>query len=234
MRILVELDNLANSDSDSIVCALDAIANDLADRGYADAEFTVTPTQANGAKYRYCLSQKDPILMGRWKMNLIAAIQYVDAVESESEADEMLSFLRTQVDYLGGRILPAIGDIPLRVQAFFDDASDCGPLPDGCRRVLVPEHMLGCGDEDRLAEAAFERTRGQETVPAAVVDRLLAGDCPVTVWREHRGLTLRALADKAGLGPGYLWQIENGTRQGPIATMKKLAAALDTDLDDLI
>ena len=87
--------------------------------------------------------------------------------------------------------------------------------------------------EDRLAEAAYHHTRDQETVPDAVVARLIEGKNPITVWREHRGLTLRALADVTGLAPGYLSQLENRKRAGPVATMKKLAAALRLDIDDL-
>ena len=41
------------------------------------------------------------------------------------------------------------------------------------------------------------------------------------------------LADAAGLDPGYLSQLENRKRAGPVATIKKLAAALRLDLDDL-
>lgn len=87
--------------------------------------------------------------------------------------------------------------------------------------------------EDRLAEAAYYRTRGQETVPDAVVGRLIDGESPITVWREHRGMTLRALAEVAGLDPGYVSQLEHRKRAGPVATMKKLATALRVDLDDL-
>jgi hypothetical protein len=87
--------------------------------------------------------------------------------------------------------------------------------------------------EDALAEAAFARTRDQERVPIELVDRLLAGEHPVRVWREHRGLSLDALAGKTGLGKGYLSQIENRQRKGTVATLRKLAAALGVDLDDL-
>ena len=47
-------------------------------------------------------------------------------------------------------------------------------------------------------------------------------------------MSLAALADQAGIGKGYLSQIENGARTGTIETMKKLAAALDIELDDLV
>ncbi|HEX3883328.1 MAG TPA: helix-turn-helix transcriptional regulator [Stellaceae bacterium] len=99
--------------------------------------------------------------------------------------------------------------------------------------VLVTADELAEMVEDRGAQAAYERTRSEDTVPIAVVDRLLAGENPVRVWREQRGLTLTALAGAAGLGKSYLSQLERGTRQGPVATMQRLAAALGVDLDDL-
>jgi transcriptional regulator with XRE-family HTH domain len=53
------------------------------------------------------------------------------------------------------------------------------------------------------------------------------------VWREHRGHSLRQLAARAAIGIGYLSQIENGERKDTVGTLKKIAAALDVDLDDL-
>jgi DNA-binding XRE family transcriptional regulator len=87
--------------------------------------------------------------------------------------------------------------------------------------------------EDALAEAAHARTRDQESVPQIVLDRLIAGESPVKVWREHRALTLATLAEKAGMGKGYLSQIENRRRRGTVATLQKLAAVLAVELDDL-
>ena len=88
--------------------------------------------------------------------------------------------------------------------------------------------------EDAAATAAWHRTRDQEAVPAAVVDRLLAGDNPIRVWREYRGMSLVALAAACEIGKGYLSQLETGQRQGPVATLKQLAQALRVDLDDLV
>ena len=88
--------------------------------------------------------------------------------------------------------------------------------------------------EDAAATAAYQSTRDQESVPAEMVDRLLAGEKPVKVWREYRGLSQRALAARTGLNFTYLSQIETGARKGTTATMKKLAEALGVDLDDLI
>jgi DNA-binding XRE family transcriptional regulator len=91
------------------------------------------------------------------------------------------------------------------------------------------EEML----EDAAATAAFNAARDQERVPIELIDRLLAGENPVKVWREHRGLSQRALAEQTGLNFAYLSQIETGARKGPVKTMKKLAEALGLDLDDL-
>ena len=88
--------------------------------------------------------------------------------------------------------------------------------------------------EDAAATTAWHRTRDEEGVPIAIVDRLLAGDNPIRVWREYRGLGLAALAAAAGVGKGYLSQLENGERQGPVQTLKRVAAALRVSLDDLV
>src|ERR1700737_4842397 len=74
--------------------------------------------------------------------------------------------------------------------------------------------------------------RDEECVPIGGVDRLIARENPVRVWREHRGYSLRQLGERAGIGIGYLSQIENGERKGTVDTLKKIAAALDVDLDD--
>jgi DNA-binding Xre family transcriptional regulator len=87
--------------------------------------------------------------------------------------------------------------------------------------------------EDAAAAVAYARTRGEESLPIELADRLLAGESPVRVWHEHRRMSLAALAEQAGIGKGYLSQIENGERTGTIGTIKKLAEALDIELDDL-
>jgi DNA-binding XRE family transcriptional regulator len=99
--------------------------------------------------------------------------------------------------------------------------------------------MTTCEDfdeavEDAAAAAAYARTRGEESLPIEFVDRLLSGESSVRVWREHRRMSLAALAAHAGIGKGYLSQIENGERTGTIDTMKKLAGALGLELDDLV
>ena len=105
--------------------------------------------------------------------------------------------------------------------------------PDRAELVVMTPEDLAELVEDAAATAAYQRTRDQACVPIGVVDRLIARENPVRVWREHRGHTLRELGGRAGIGTGYLSQIENGERKGTVETLKKIAAALDVDLDDL-
>ncbi|MBI5162438.1 MAG: helix-turn-helix transcriptional regulator [Magnetospirillum sp.] len=91
---------------------------------------------------------------------------------------------------------------------------------------------------DRLDELeavrAFDAGVVGETFPEEVVHRLVAGENPLRVFREYRGLSLRGLAECAGLSAAYLSDIETGKRDGTIETMKKIAAALGLDLDDIV
>jgi DNA-binding XRE family transcriptional regulator len=85
----------------------------------------------------------------------------------------------------------------------------------------------------RLAEI-HHIVSGGEWIPGEVVDRLIAGEHPIRVWREHRGLKSQDLARQAGISPALLSEIENGKKEGSIKTFAALARALRVDLDDLI
>jgi DNA-binding XRE family transcriptional regulator len=76
-------------------------------------------------------------------------------------------------------------------------------------------------------------TGQEETIPATIVDMLLAGANPVKVWREYRGLTQEALANQAGISKAYLCQIETGKRKGAIKTLRAIATALGVTVDEL-
>ena len=115
--------------------------------------------------------------------------------------------------------------------------------PTGERLVVVPEaeyQALVEAAEDAADSAAFEDFKKrlaageEELILSAMVMRMVAGESPVRVWREHRGLTMAALAERAGIAQPYLSQIETGKRDGTVETMKKLARALDLAVDDLI
>jgi transcriptional regulator with XRE-family HTH domain len=53
------------------------------------------------------------------------------------------------------------------------------------------------------------------------------------VWREHRCLSARALASRAGISTAYLSQIETGSKPGSFDAMAKLSRALGVDMEDL-
>jgi DNA-binding XRE family transcriptional regulator len=72
-----------------------------------------------------------------------------------------------------------------------------------------------------------------EYIPVDMAERLLAGEHPLRVWREHRGLTGSALAKLAGVPQSYVSEIENGRKPGSFDAMTKLARALNVSLDDL-
>jgi DNA-binding XRE family transcriptional regulator len=73
----------------------------------------------------------------------------------------------------------------------------------------------------------------EELIPATVVDRLLDGDNPIRVWREFRGLTSAQLANACGVSAAAISQLEAGKRHPSVALLKKLAAALHVDLEQL-
>lgn len=90
--------------------------------------------------------------------------------------------------------------------------------------------------EDAEAVAAYDRAIASDdgfTIPAAVLRAELDGAHPLRAWREHRGLTLQALADAAGVSKPYLSQIEGGKRAGTAATLRKLAKVLHVPMDVL-
>ena len=70
-------------------------------------------------------------------------------------------------------------------------------------------------------------------VLGAVAHAILDGVHPVKAWRDYRGFTQDALAEKAGISKAYLSQIETGKRIGVAKTLKALAAALGVTLNDL-
>jgi DNA-binding XRE family transcriptional regulator len=74
---------------------------------------------------------------------------------------------------------------------------------------------------------------GEETLPLEFVERRLAGESPLKLWREHRGLTLQALAERAGCTRQMLSMAERGKAAPSAGLLARLAAALGCDMEDL-
>lgn len=88
---------------------------------------------------------------------------------------------------------------------------------------------------DRAAlRASISRSGKDSALPAALYRRILKGAHPVRIWREYRDIGLNALARNAGVSAPYLSEIEKGAKPGSATALKKLAAALDIDVDELI
>jgi transcriptional regulator with XRE-family HTH domain len=51
-------------------------------------------------------------------------------------------------------------------------------------------------------------------------------------WRERRGLSLRGLAERAGVGYVTVWRIEHGELSPTVAMLEKLAGALGIAVRD--
>ncbi len=109
--------------------------------------------------------------------------------------------------------------------------------------VTIPKaeyHRLCAVEEDladvqaALAVQARIDAGTEELVPEAVVHRLIDGEAPLRVWREHRGLSQSALARAADTSRIQIVDIEAGRRTGSVRTLRRLADALGIGLDDIV
>ena len=91
------------------------------------------------------------------------------------------------------------------------------------------------GDLADILTANLARARiagGEEMVPAAVADRVLAGENPIRAWRRHRGMKQGALAAACGVSQGHISDIESG-KAASLDLARRIARTLDVTLDDL-
>jgi mRNA interferase RelE/StbE len=94
--------------------------------------------------------------------------------------------------------------------------------------------------EDLADLRAFDSAKARlaagadELVPADFARRLIAGEKPVRVYRELRGLTQMALFEISGVNRVQIADIEAGRKTGSVETLRKLADALDVTIDDLV
>ncbi len=89
------------------------------------------------------------------------------------------------------------------------------------------------GDAEDVAAYDAAKARREESFPSEIADRLIAGENPIKIFREYRGLTQRQLARAAATTAPYVSQIETGRRVGSVKLLHRLADALDVGLDDL-
>ena len=101
--------------------------------------------------------------------------------------------------------------------------------------ITTPSEAADDAADVRAYDRAKQRLASGEAemVPAEFVNRILDGENKIRVWREFRGMTARELAAKADISEDHLSQIEGGERDG-VETIKRIAAALRLDVDDLV
>lgn len=99
------------------------------------------------------------------------------------------------------------------------------------RLLTAAEDLADLQAYDR-AKAALQSGE-DELIPLPFANRLLEGESAVRVYRDLRGLTQAALAEKAGVNRVTVAELETGRKQGSVATLRRLADALDVKLDDL-
>jgi hypothetical protein len=88
-------------------------------------------------------------------------------------------------------------------------------------------HLAAQEERERLLGVEVTRAGA---LPAELVRRMLVGESPVRVWREHRRLTLGDLADRAGIAPSYALEIETGRKPGSAAALAKVLGVHQDDL----
>lgn len=92
-------------------------------------------------------------------------------------------------------------------------------------------------DEDAADAALFadrmaDLKAGRDVVlPAEMTARLLKGATLIKALRRWRGLTQVQMAERTGLAQSYLSEIETDGKKGSTRPLKKIAAALEVDVE---
>jgi DNA-binding XRE family transcriptional regulator len=121
----------------------------------------------------------------------------------------------------------------MRIERISRGGKEFAVIPvEDLQRLMDNAEMLA---DLRAYDAAKGRLdRGEdELIPLEITERRLAGESPVKIWRDHRALTQEALAKVSKVSRGMIAAIEAGHKTGGIATLKKLAAGLKVDLENL-
>ena len=91
-------------------------------------------------------------------------------------------------------------------------------------------------EEDEADVAIYDARKAEASavLPAEVTARMLRGDRLLKALRKWRGLTQVDIVAMAGIGQGYLSDLETGRRKGSSEALQKLAVALDVPASWLV
>jgi DNA-binding XRE family transcriptional regulator len=106
---------------------------------------------------------------------------------------------------------------------------------DGKAYVLLSEEDYEDLVDGLHAQAIMARiAAGEETWPLELVMELSETDSRIRTYRTYRKLSVSELAEAAGISQPYLSEIESGKKTGSVDVLKRIAAALKVDLDDIV
>jgi len=111
--------------------------------------------------------------------------------------------------------------------------------PKGDRLVVLTMQEYETLRGDAALAAAAQTARTDDTaapqMPAALMRAMIDGTLhPLAAWRQAAGLTQGALAERAGLRLSTVSDIERGKIDPRLSTLRALATALGTDIDDIV
>ena len=121
----------------------------------------------------------------------------------------------------------------MRIEKITRRGKEFAVLPmDELKKLMDDAEMLS--DVKAYDAAKARLAHGEdEVIPLDITERRLAGENPVKIWRDYRGLTQEGLAKKSKVSRPMIAAIESGHKTGGIDTLKKLAVALKVDLEHL-
>jgi DNA-binding XRE family transcriptional regulator len=114
--------------------------------------------------------------------------------------------------------------------------------PSGEEMVVIPraeyEALIAAArDEDQDDVAIYDARKVElaagrnSLLPQAVGEAMLKGDSLLRALRRWRDITQSDLAEKVGVGQGYISDLESRRRTGAPETLHRLARALDVPLE---
>jgi hypothetical protein len=100
--------------------------------------------------------------------------------------------------------------------------------------VLIHEPSNAAEMAEDIAAYDAARADSGEVIPAEVVERLVAGDNAIKVFREWRGRKQNDVAAATDTTAAYLSQLETGHRGASIDLLRRIADELGVDFGVLI
>ena len=117
-------------------------------------------------------------------------------------------------------------------------------LDSGAELAVLPreeyERLRAADGEDTIDGRAIDDARAAMAagrlvkIPLDIANAIADGANRIRTFRKWRGLTQADLAAKAGIGQGYLSDLEKGQRDGSTTTLNGIAQALQLPLDVLV